>query len=251
MLTTDNQTTALNVLYSSMKFNNSIIARGVDFKDLVCGCSSPGWFGTYEEGKWIVKAKIRAENGEYGSVMYKGFASEVYVPYMDPDQDWYFKTYMDAGKYRLGATAMSLGELNDCPRYAYYMDGVFASADGRPYIQPNMIYIFERYAGDIDWRHSEIPVMGFDLVVFWYLKAKEIDATWSARNLEIENKDIVLWYTLGFHHIPCQEDFPLMPVVSSSFERKPVNFFDRNPILNARPTFEKDLPVCFATASSY
>ncbi|KAD6453465.1 hypothetical protein R6Q59_015350 [Mikania micrantha] len=561
MLTTEDQTTAVNVLYSSVEFNNSILARGVDFNDLVCGCSSPGWFGPYEEGKRIVKvqcfssqntpnyymrpiegltatvdvdkreiveitdtgrdipipketntnylyktrspfpdttpetnpmsmeqrkgpsftvenehtvkwanwvfhlkpdiragmiisqAKIRGENGEYRSVMYKGFASEVFVPYMDPDQAWYFKTYMDAGEYGLGATAMTLVELNDCPRYAYYMDGVFASADGRPYIQPNMICIFERYAGDIGWRHSEIPVIGFDIresrpkmtlvarmvasvgnydyIFDWefqtdgvirikvglsgmllvkatpyenlnnisntndmtgplvsenvigvvhdhyisfhldmdidgpdnsfakvnlvkeetlpgqsprksYLKAirkvakteddakiqlklydpsefhvfnparrsrlgnptgykivpggnaaslldhddppqiraavtnnqiwvtphnrseewaggllvsqskgDDTVATWSARNREIENKDIVLWYTLGFHHIPCQEDFPLMPVVSSSFELRPVNFFDRNPILNARPTFEKDLPVCFATARSY
>ncbi|KAI7754197.1 hypothetical protein M8C21_019722 [Ambrosia artemisiifolia] len=270
MLTTEDQTTALEVLYKDLEFNKSIIARGVDFNDLVCGSSSPGWFGPDEEGKRIVKvqcfsgqntpnyymrpiegltatvdvdkrevvkitdtgrdipipketntdylyktqsqfpynsetnpmsmeqpkgpsftvenghtvkwanwvfhikpdiragmiisqAMIRAENGEYRSVMYKGFASEVFVPYMDPDQAWYFKTYMDVGEYGLGATAMPLLELNDCPRYSYYMDGVFASADGRPFIRPNIICIFERYAGDIGWRHSEIPAMGFDL----------------------------------------------------------------------------------------
>ncbi|KAI3703418.1 hypothetical protein L1987_73473 [Smallanthus sonchifolius] len=91
------------------------------------------------------------------------FASEVFVPYMDPDQHWYFKSYLDVGEYGLGATAMALVELNDCPRYSYYMDRVFATADGRPFIQPNMICIFERYAGDIGWRHSEIPAMGFDM----------------------------------------------------------------------------------------
>ncbi|XP_054798366.1 LOW QUALITY PROTEIN: amine oxidase [copper-containing] gamma 1-like [Prosopis cineraria] len=67
---------------------------------------------------------------------------------------------------------------------------------------------------------------------------------WAKRDRGIENKDIVVWYTIGFHHIPCQEDYPIMPTVSSSFDLKPVNFFDRNPILRMPPTFEDDLPVC-------
>ncbi|KAL5137479.1 Primary amine oxidase [Glycine soja] len=401
----------------------------------------------------ISQAKVRdPDTSKLRSVMYKGFTSELFVPYMDPTQDWYFKTYMDAGEYGFGLQAMPLDPLNDCPKNAYYMDGVFASSDGTPYLQPNMICIFESYAGDIAWRHAECPitdlkvtevrpkvtlvvrmaaaVANYDYIVDWefqtdglirakvglsgilmvkgttyenmdqvpnqeylygtllseniigvihdhfityyldmdvdgsdnsfvevnikkqetspgesprksYLKAvKKVAKTekdaqirlqlydpsefhvvnplkktrignpvgyklvpgataaslldpedppqkraaftnnqiwvtpynkseqwagglfayqskgddtlqvWSNRDRPIENKDIVLWYTIGFHHIPCQEDYPVMPTVSSSFDLKPANFFERNPILGVPPNFEDDLPVCKARDSA-
>ncbi|ONK55813.1 uncharacterized protein A4U43_C10F1240 [Asparagus officinalis] len=392
------------------------------------------------------------DTGERREVMYKGFASELFVPYMDPTDAWYFKTYMDAGEYGFGLQSMPLVPLNDCPRNAYYMDGVFVAGNGKPYVRSNMVCIFERYAGDVGWRHSESPITGmeirearpkvtlvarmaasvanYDYIVDWefqtdglirvkvalsgilmvkgtpythtnqakpdedlygtilsenligvihdhyvtfyldldvdgsansfvkvnltrqytspgesprtsYLKASKqtvktekdaqirlklyepkefhvvnpgrttrvgnpvgykvvpagtaaslLDpddppqlrgaftnnqiwvtpynkseewagglfvyqnkgednlAVWSNRDRSIENKDIVLWYTLGFHHVPCQEDFPIMPTVSSSFDLKPVNFFESNPILAAPPNLEKDLPVCRAAASA-
>nr|GLL48580.1 primary amine oxidase-like [Ipomoea trifida] len=405
-------------------------------------------------GVIISRAMVRDPGtGEMRSVMYKGFTSELFVPYMDPTDAWYFKTYMDAGEYGFGLQAMPLDPLNDCPRNAYYMDAVFSAADGTPYVRSNMICVFESYAGDIGWRHSECPITGMDIrearpkvtlvvrmaasvanydyIVDWefqtdglirikvglsgilmvkatpyvnmnqvnqpedylygtllsenvigvihdhyvtfhldmdmdgannsfvkvnlqnhrtspgesprrsYLKAvrsvakTEKDAqiklklydpsefhvinpnkktrvgnpvgykivpagtaaslldhddppqmrgaftdnqiwvtpynrseqwagglyvyqshgddtlaVWSERDREIENKDIVLWYTLGFHHIPCQEDFPIMPTVTSSFDLKPVNFFESNPILGIPPNQEKDLPVCKAASSA-
>ncbi|GLU07006.1 hypothetical protein SLE2022_239860 [Rubroshorea leprosula] len=392
-------------------------------------------------GVIISRAKVRdPDTGEMRNVMYKGFTSELFVPYMDPTDAWYFKTYLDAGEYGFGLQAMSLDPLNDCPKNAYYMDAVFAAADGKPYVQPNMICVFESYSGDIGWRHTESPITGmeirevrpkvtlvvrmaasvanYDYIVDWefqtdglirvkvglsgilmvkgtkyenmrqvpeqetlhgtllsenvigvihdhyvgfyldmdidgsdnsfvkvnikrqdtfpgesprksYLKAvrniaktekdaqiqlklydpsefhvinptkktrvgnpvgykvvpaanaaslldhddppqkraaftnnqiwvtpynrseqwagglftyqshgEDTLAVWSERDRPIENKDIVVWYTLGFHHVPCQEDFPIMPTVSASFDLKPVNFFERNPILGVPPNFE-------------
>lgn len=404
-------------------------------------------------GVIISQARVRdPDTREFRDVMYKGLASELFVPYMDPTDAWYFKTYMDAGEYGFGLQAMPLDPLNDCPRNAYYMDGVFAAADGTPYVQSNMVCVFESYAGDIAWRHAESPITGmevrevrpkvtlvvrmaasvanYDYIVDWefqtdglirikvglsgilmvkgtqydntnqvpnqenlygnllsenvigvihdhyitfyldmdvdgsynsfakvhiqrektspgesprrsYLKATrnvaktekeaqiklklydpsefhvfnpskktqignpvgykvvpggtaasllDLDdppqrrgaftnnqiwvtpynrseqwagglfvyqshgedtlAVWSERDRPIENKDIVLWYTLGFHHVPCQEDFPIMPTVSSSFDLKPVNFFESNPILRIPPNVAKDLPVCKSSASA-
>lgn len=112
-------------------------------------------------GMIISRAKVRdPDTGELRDVMYKGFSSELFVPYMDPTDAWYFKTYMDAGEYGFGLQAMPLDPLNDCPRNAHYMDGVFASADGTPYVRSNMICVFESYTGDVGWRHSESPITG-------------------------------------------------------------------------------------------
>ncbi|KAK1303482.1 Primary amine oxidase [Acorus calamus] len=403
-------------------------------------------------GVIVSRARVMdPETGEAREVMYEGYASELFVPYMDPGEGWYFKTYLDAGEFGMGLQAMGLDRLNDCPRNAYYMDGVFSTSEGRAYVREGMVCLFERYAGDVAWRHTENFVTGsqirevrpkvtlvarmaatvgnYDYIVDWefqndgliritvslsgmlmvkgtpyqntnqvppnedlfgtllkqnligvvhdhyitfrldmdvdgrnnsfvklHMKRQETSpgesprksymgverrvvetekdariklslydpsafhvvnpsrrsgvgnpsgykivpggtaaslldvddppqlraaftnnqiwvtaynqserwaggmltwqsrgddtlATWSNRDRRIENEDIVVWYTLGFHHIPCQEDYPIMPTVSSSFDLKPVNFFDHNPILRAAPITKKDLPVCAAVAS--
>ncbi|CAM6087427.1 unnamed protein product [Calypogeia fissa] len=402
-------------------------------------------------GTVISQAQIQ-ESGKWRSVLYQGFVSEMFVPYQDPAEGWFYRTYMDAGEYGLGTQSFPLEPLNDCPRHARYLDVVLVSDYGVPVVFPNAICIFERYAGDTSWRHAEgfgedraremrpkvtlvvrmvASVGNYDYTMDWefqtdglirvqvalsgvvmvkastfetlqddsngafedslhgtlisentvgvihdhflcyyldldvdgtqnsfvnrqfkrrdvqeksslrksywdvenHVAETEADAriqlimsspsefviinseeksrlgnpigyklvpagnaasllslddppqmraaftnnqiwvtpynrsekwaggfftcqsegddtlsTWSNRNRGILNEDVVLWYTLGFHHVPCQEDFPVMPAVLGGFELKPNNFFERNPILKSQPNVPSDLPTCSYSA---
>jgi primary-amine oxidase len=53
-----------------------------------------------------------------------------------------------------------------------------------------------------------------------------------ADDASLQDADVVLWYTLGAHHIVRPEDWPVMPAASIGFHLKPVGFFDGNPALD-------------------
>ncbi|TVZ04576.1 primary-amine oxidase [Trebonia kvetii] len=53
---------------------------------------------------------------------------------------------------------------------------------------------------------------------------------------DLENTDVVLWYTVGTHHIPRPEDWPVMPCAYIGFHLKPAGFFDGNPALDLPPS---------------
>ena len=59
--------------------------------------------------------------------------------------------------------------------------------------------------------------------------------TWTARNRSIEATDVVLWYTLGFHHITAAEDWPVLPSHPKTVTLRPFNFFDRSQVINLAP----------------
>ena len=59
-------------------------------------------------------------------------------------------------------------------------------------------------------------------------------ATWVKKNRSIKNTDVVTWYTIGFHHVPHTEDWPVMSGHEVGIELRPFNFFDSNPAMGIR-----------------
>jgi len=55
--------------------------------------------------------------------------------------------------------------------------------------------------------------------------------TWTKNNRSIADTDVVLWYTIGMHHVVRTEDWPIMPQVQHQFELRPFDFFDFNPAM--------------------
>jgi primary-amine oxidase len=55
-----------------------------------------------------------------------------------------------------------------------------------------------------------------------------------ADNQSLVDADLVLWLTVGFHHVPVSEDFPVLSRETLAFEIRPAHFFDRNPALDLR-----------------
>lgn len=66
------------------------------------------------------------------SVLYKGFVTDVFVSYMDLTEDWYYRSYFDAGEYGFGPglCAVEFQASKDCLENAKYIDGYFIYQDG-------------------------------------------------------------------------------------------------------------------------
>ena len=84
----------------------------------------------------------------------------MFMPYMDPSEEWYYKSYFDSGEYGFGLFAVSLKHFADCPANAVFLDAYFSTNDGTPAKLSNAFFIFENHAGNIMWHHTESSIPG-------------------------------------------------------------------------------------------
>jgi primary-amine oxidase len=104
----------------------------------------------------VVSLVRYTDGGRERPVLHQGLLSEIFVPYMDPDEGWYFVNFLDLGEGPSGvATPLERG--TDCPDHASYFDAIFADERGIPQRRRSAACLFERETGDMAWRHSRGP----------------------------------------------------------------------------------------------
>ena len=87
-------------------------------------------------------------------ILYEGYLSEIYVPYMDPAFYWYPRNFMDMGEHSPGGIARPMLPGSDCPDHATFFDGLVAQDNGQPKTNKNILCLFEIEPGDMSWRHA-------------------------------------------------------------------------------------------------
>ncbi len=104
----------------------------------------------------VVLSLVDVRDGErWRPVAYQMNLSEVFVPYMDPDKGWNFRTYMDSGEYGFGTFLTPLKRNVDCPAYARFLSMSVSQDNGEAAEIPGAVCVFERNIGDPAWRHFE------------------------------------------------------------------------------------------------
>ncbi len=130
--------------------------------------------GTVRWGNWRFHVRFESrqgtvislarwnDSGRERSVLYQGYMSEMFVPYMDPDYGWYSRTYFDMGEYGIGALSSPLTPGIDCPIGATFLAAVVSDDAGEATEKPNALCLFERNGGDPAWRHHEVNNGSFE-----------------------------------------------------------------------------------------
>ena len=111
----------------------------------------------------LILSLVRYRDGDRERmVLYRGSLAEMFVPYMDPDPGWSFRTYMDVGEYGFGPLSLPLSPGSDCPPDARFLSAILPDEQGRPMDRDGVICLFERNTAAPLWRHAEIVNNGYE-----------------------------------------------------------------------------------------
>lgn len=105
----------------------------------------------------IVLSEVRfVDAGRERSVLYQASLSELFVPYMDPNEPWNYQGFFDLGTYpsRFNGIASRLDEGRDCPANATYFDSWVVAEHGGPKQTQRAACLFERPGTEPAWRHD-------------------------------------------------------------------------------------------------
>ena len=104
----------------------------------------------------VVVSLVNYQDGDRSrSVLYQGHLSEIFVPYQDPTEGWYYRNYMDEGDYGFGTMASALVPGADCPASAIYLSPVMSNVAGGADVLDKRVCIFEIAPGEPAWRHYD------------------------------------------------------------------------------------------------
>jgi primary-amine oxidase len=95
------------------------------------------------------------DQGRPRSILYEASVSELFVPYMDPNNGWNNRVFVDAGEFYATGFLAPLRPGVDCPADATWFDGLSASENGAPKFTSNEACLFERDPENPAWRHFE------------------------------------------------------------------------------------------------
>jgi primary-amine oxidase len=104
----------------------------------------------------LIVSLVRYRDGDRDRlVLYRGSIAELFVPYMDPDPNWAFRTWLDVGENDFGFMASELRSGIDCPADAAFLDALLSDSRGEPLHGASVACLFARDAGAPLWRHAE------------------------------------------------------------------------------------------------
>ncbi len=112
----------------------------------------------------IISAVSWNDGDQSRPVLYEGHLSELYVPYMSNDANFYSAAYFDVGDYSDGGLPDSLTPGHHCPRSATFQDMIVTGDDGQPEDVPRAGCLFERETGDALWSYNDYAVPKRELV---------------------------------------------------------------------------------------